>query len=63
MEAVLEILLEPERELHSYVNRDDWDKALDAAVEMRDDAGITLLGHAVAWGYEEAARPILDAVG
>ena len=61
MGTMLEILLSRGNQLH--LNKEEGVETLAAALVMRDaKSGVTLLGQAVAWGYDEAIPPILDAV-
>ena len=58
MGAVLEILLTVKKGAIHYRRED-----VVAALQMQDPkSGVTLLGQAVAWGYDEAMPSILDAV-
>ena len=63
MGAVLDILLNPKRGVSPYHPVKDYREHIIAALQMQDPkSGVTLLGQAVAWGYDEALLPILDAV-
>ena len=58
MGAVLKVLLMVKKGVTPYQPED-----VIAALQMQDPkSGVTLLGQAVAWGYDEAIPPILDAV-
>lgn len=53
MRALLEMLLAPE---------EDSPVTAKVLATRIPDTGVTLLGHAVAWGYADALPPLLDAV-
>ena len=53
MRKLLEVLLAPEG---------DSPAAAKALAMHIPATGVTLLGHAVAWGYSDALPPLLDAV-
>ena len=62
MGAVLEILLIPIRATPAIEPLNCCEHII-AALQMQDPkSGVTLLGQAVAWGYDEAIPPILGAV-
>ena len=61
MGVVLGILLNPQSEPN--VDSDEGNPMLAVALDLRDPkTGVTMLGQAVAWGYDEAVSPIMEAL-